>query len=66
MADNKFQTTVQTVVSTPDSERPVTAHANPSGAQSSPETPADQIDEEKKGFFAYFRTKEFYITLILG
>ncbi|KAL4789403.1 hypothetical protein BDV19DRAFT_26026 [Aspergillus venezuelensis] len=66
MSDNKFQTTVQTVVSTPDSESPVSAGASPSGAESSPETPADQIDEEKKGFFAYFRTKEFYITLILG
>lgn len=28
--------------------------------------PADQVDEEKKGFLAYFKTKEFYITVILG
>lgn len=28
--------------------------------------PADQVDEQKKGFFAYFKTKEFYITVILG
>lgn len=28
--------------------------------------PADQVDEQKKGTFAYFRTKEFYITVVLG
>ncbi|CAI7589706.1 unnamed protein product [Penicillium bialowiezense] len=28
--------------------------------------PADQVDEQKKGFLAYFKTKEFYITVILG
>ncbi|KAL1998080.1 hypothetical protein VTN02DRAFT_65 [Thermoascus thermophilus] len=28
--------------------------------------PADAIDTSKKGFFAYFHTKEFYITLVLG
>ena len=26
----------------------------------------DQLDTQKKGFLAYFTTKEFYITLILG
>lgn len=30
------------------------------------ELPADQIDQQKKGFLAYFQTKEFYITLVLG
>lgn len=30
------------------------------------ETAADQIEGEKKSFWAYFRTKEFYITLLLG
>ncbi|KAL4941419.1 hypothetical protein BDV06DRAFT_181441 [Aspergillus oleicola] len=65
MFDNKHQTTVQTVVSNPDSEgsSPV---APVDAVESTTEIPADQIDEEKKGFFAYFRTKEFYITLILG
>jgi len=29
-------------------------------------TPADRVDEEKKGFLAFFKTKEFYIILILG
>ncbi|PLB33100.1 DUF914 domain membrane protein [Aspergillus candidus] len=28
--------------------------------------PADQLDQKKKGFLAYFKTKEFYITLSLG
>ncbi|KAJ5179051.1 solute carrier family 35 member [Penicillium capsulatum] len=27
---------------------------------------ADQVDEEKKGFLAFFKTKEFYIILLLG
>jgi solute carrier family 35 protein F1/2 len=31
-----------------------------------PEQPADQIDEQKKGRLAYFKTKEFYIVLVLG
>jgi solute carrier family 35 protein F1/2 len=31
-----------------------------------PAQPADIVDEQKKGSFAYFRTKEFYITVILG
>lgn len=30
------------------------------------ESPAEQIDEKKKSFWAYFQTKEFYITLVLG
>lgn len=35
-------------------------------AESEHAAPADVVDEEKKGFFAYFKTKEFYITLALG
>lgn len=31
-----------------------------------PEQPADQIDQQKKGRLAYFKTKEFYIVLVLG
>lgn len=27
---------------------------------------ADAVDSSKKGFFAYFRTKEFYMVVILG
>lgn len=30
------------------------------------ETVGDQVDTQKKGFLAYFKTKEFYITLVLG
>jgi solute carrier family 35 protein F1/2 len=41
--------------------------ANPQQADSSSEAaPADQLDNKKKGFLAYFKTKEFYIILILG
>ncbi|KAL3475231.1 hypothetical protein BJX99DRAFT_163269 [Aspergillus californicus] len=61
---NKHQTTVQTVVANPDGEGPSAVDSLP--ADSAPETAADRVDEEKKGFLAYFRTKEFYITLILG
>ena len=28
--------------------------------------PADQIENQKQGFFAFFKTKEFYIILALG
>lgn len=31
-----------------------------------PPAAGDQVDEQKKGFLAYFKTKEFYITLVLG
>jgi solute carrier family 35 protein F1/2 len=30
------------------------------------ETAADVVDSSKKGFFAYFLTKEFYIVVVLG
>lgn len=33
---------------------------------SSEEVPADQLDKQKKGWLAYFKTKEFYIILVLG
>lgn len=38
------------------------------GDEEDGETPAagDRVDEQKKGFLAYFKTKEFYITLVLG
>ncbi|OJJ06211.1 hypothetical protein ASPVEDRAFT_314870 [Aspergillus versicolor CBS 583.65] len=66
---NKQQPTVETTVTGPDGGRPSTvtsADASPSESDPVPETAADQIDDGKKGFFAYFKTKEFYITLILG
>ncbi|KAL4918985.1 hypothetical protein BDW62DRAFT_210156 [Aspergillus aurantiobrunneus] len=66
MFDNKHQVTV---VANPDGEglsSVVPGEAIPSRGDTSLETAADQIDQQKKGFFAYFRTKEFYITLILG
>ncbi|KAL4780706.1 hypothetical protein BJX76DRAFT_37547 [Aspergillus varians] len=69
MSDNKLNSTVETTVATLDGESPsnvVSVDANRSGEEPGPETPADLIDERKKGFFAYFKTKEFYITLILG
>jgi solute carrier family 35 protein F1/2 len=34
--------------------------------EAEPEVPADEIEAKKKGFFAYFRTRDFYIILILG
>ena len=34
--------------------------------QDGEEAMGDQLDTQKKGFLAYFTTKEFYITLILG
>ena len=36
-----------------------------SGAQAS-RADVEGIDESKKGWFAYFRTRSFYIVLVLG
>jgi solute carrier family 35 protein F1/2 len=68
MSDYKHQTTVTSVANYDgEGSSPATAiDAGPSGGDSSHEAAADQIEQEKKGFFAYFKTKEFYITLILG
>ena len=43
------------------------AQSSSSQAEASerPVQPADVVDQ-KKGFFGYFKTKEFYITLVLG
>lgn len=35
-------------------------------SSSSSDAAADDLDNRKKGFFAYFRTKDFYIILIMG
>jgi hypothetical protein len=45
------------------------SHARNDGEEeedTSEEVPADEIDGSKKGFFAYFLTKDFYIILFLG
>ncbi|KAL4871466.1 hypothetical protein BDV12DRAFT_183837 [Aspergillus spectabilis] len=68
MSDNKHQTTVTSVANFDgEGQSPAAAiDAGPSGGDSSTEAVVEQIEQEKKGFFAYFKTKEFYITLILG
>ncbi|KAL2863849.1 DUF914 domain membrane protein [Aspergillus lucknowensis] len=69
MSDNKHLSSVQTSVANPDGESPSgvgAVDAPGPGEDSSPETAADQIEEQKKGFLVYFRTKEFYIILFLG
>ncbi|KAL1967702.1 hypothetical protein VTN77DRAFT_2959 [Rasamsonia byssochlamydoides] len=40
--------------------------ASPADDSDDVEVAADKIDTSKKGFFAYFRTKDFYIILIFG
>lgn len=45
---------------------PALGVAESSSREEHSEQPADQVDEQKKGFLAYFKTKEFYITVILG
>ncbi|KAJ5756561.1 solute carrier family 35 member [Penicillium manginii] len=39
---------------------------NPTAEDASSVDPADQIENEKQGFWAFFKTKEFYIILALG
>lgn len=70
MSDSKDPVTVQTadsidrVSSSSQPKDASVAVVNP--AEETPVVLADKVDEEKKGFLAYFQTKEFYITLFLG
>ena len=75
MSDTKDKVAVQTSVSPNDNvsssesakqHTSVTVDANTPDADPGSEVPADQLDQQKKGRFAYFRTKEFYIILVLG
>ncbi|KAJ5148645.1 solute carrier family 35 member [Penicillium atrosanguineum] len=73
MSDSKDQATVQMAEPTSPSlpkDSAVTVVRSSSAVQAEnenePETPADKVDEQKKGFFAFLKTKEFYIILILG
>ncbi|GIJ85707.1 hypothetical protein Asppvi_004569 [Aspergillus pseudoviridinutans] len=50
----------------PKQNDPVTVNENTREEDSGSEAVADRIDTQKRGFWAYFTTKEFYITLILG
>lgn len=73
MSDSKDQITVQTAEPTSPSlprDSAVTVVQSSSVVQTEnehePETAADKVDEQKKGFFAFLKTKEFYIILVLG
>ncbi|KAF4268169.1 hypothetical protein CNMCM8714_001993 [Aspergillus fumigatus] len=77
MSDTKQPVGVQTSSAVPDAvtspyfeppkyNDPVTVNKNTGEDDSGSEAVADRIDTQKKGFWAYFTTKEFYITLILG
>jgi solute carrier family 35 protein F1/2 len=72
MSDLKDPVTVQTadsidrVSSSSQPKDASVAVVNPAAGEESPIVLADKVDEEKKGFLAYFKTKEFYITLFLG
>lgn len=74
MSESKDQITVQASGVDHDISTHSLAKDAQTGAQSSssqaeaserPVEPADLVDQ-KKGFFGYFRTKEFYITVALG
>lgn len=70
MSDSKNQVTVQTseptATASPLPRDTSVAVVQSLSADSEHAAPADVVDEGKKGFFAYFKTKEFYITLALG
>lgn len=71
MSASKDEVAVQTAdPQTPSESFPkdpsVAVVQSPSSDESEHVAPADVVDEKKKGFFAYFKTKEFYITLALG
>lgn len=68
--DEVSEQTVDRQTQTPSESLPKDASVavvqTPPSDESENEVPADVIDEKKKGFFAYFKTKEFYIALALG
>jgi solute carrier family 35 protein F1/2 len=77
MSDTKHPVGVQTTSASPDvitspyfeppkQNDPVIVNENTREEDSGSEAVADRIDTQKRGFWAYFTTKEFYITLILG
>ncbi|EPS34689.1 hypothetical protein PDE_09653 [Penicillium oxalicum 114-2] len=59
---------IDSIQRAPSSQQKDTAVAvvNAAGDEGSSVVPADKVDDRKKGFLAYFKTKEFYITLALG
>lgn len=72
MSDSKNSVTVQTadsvdrVSSSSQPKDASVAVVNSAAVEETPVVLADKVDEEKKGFLAYFKTKEFYIVLALG
>jgi solute carrier family 35 protein F1/2 len=69
MSDSKDQVTVETAASSSLPKDSAVVVQSSSAVQTENEnepTPADKVDEEKKGFLAFFKTKEFYIILFLG
>ncbi|KAJ5688941.1 solute carrier family 35 member [Penicillium macrosclerotiorum] len=70
MSDSKDQVIVQTADAMDHSSASVpkndTAVVVDPAVEESVAAPADKVDNEKKGFLAFFKTKEFYIILVLG
>jgi solute carrier family 35 protein F1/2 len=74
MSDSKDQVTVQTAqTAEPTSQSlhkdsAITVVQSDSAVQTEEDgqMPADKVDESKKGFFAFLKTKEFYIIVVLG
>lgn len=54
------------VVVTAAEGEPEASGSGSGDGEGGPPAAGDQVDEQKKGFLAYFKTKEFYITLLLG
>lgn len=77
MSDKKNPIVVTHPFGASSDHAPASDSANKNGAglqdatpeltdSSSEEVPADQLDKQKGGWLAYFKTKEFYIILVLG
>ncbi|KAJ5702560.1 solute carrier family 35 member [Penicillium malachiteum] len=70
MSDSKAQVTVQATASDPHSTQSLAKDAtvvtDTTHADEEAQAPADEADPRKKSFFAYFKTKEFYIVVLLG
>lgn len=71
MSDSKDQIAVQATASNATSTPSLAKDATEvvvqtPAADEEAQAPVDEVVTKKKGFFAYFKTKEFYIVLLLG
>jgi solute carrier family 35 protein F1/2 len=67
MTASKDQVEVRTAPAEPNPSMATTTNPpEEEEEESGSDVHADRVERKEKGFLAYFKTKEFYITLVLG